>query len=204
MDIGDNHDIHPRNKQDVGARLAAIALSRIHGVPGATSGPTYVGVTRDGGRLRIGFDHVGTGLVARDGPVRELEVAGADGVFHPATGEITGTVLIASSPEVSEPVTVRYAWTNGLEINFSAPTACPSLHSAATISENDSIQKVRCSGAGLNRLPPQLLAKPKPVSKVDHRAPLSTTRTRVLYPKRSCWAMSPSAPITASIGTSPT
>ncbi|MCF3649381.1 sialate O-acetylesterase [Synoicihabitans lomoniglobus] len=125
VDIGNNFDIHPRNKQDVGARLAAIALTRIHGIPRETSGPTFAGVTRDGPRLRVGFDHVAGGLVARDGAVRELEIAGADGVFHPARGDVVGSVLIVSSPQVPEPVDVRYAFTNGLEVNLFGANGLP-------------------------------------------------------------------------------
>jgi sialate O-acetylesterase len=126
VDIGENSNIHPRNKQEVGRRLASIALNRIHGRTGdAVSGPVFAGVTRDGARLRVGFDHAEGGLVARDGPVRELEIAGDDRVFHPAHGEIVGSVLVAWSPEVDAPVAVRHAFRSALDVNLFGSNGLP-------------------------------------------------------------------------------
>lgn len=118
IDIGNAKDIHPTNKQDVGHRLALIALAKVYDLGIDCDGPVFAGSEREGGALRLHFKYVATGLVAHDKPVQSLEVAGADKVFHPAMGKIAHDTLLVTSPLVKEPVAVRYAWSNSPEANL--------------------------------------------------------------------------------------
>ena len=118
IDIGNPKDIHPLNKQDVGRRLALIAKTSVYGIPGDFSGPLFAYVTGEHSALRVHFTHAGTGLIAANKPVQSLEVAGADQIFHPASGKIERETLLVSSPQVKVPLAVRYAWTNAPEANL--------------------------------------------------------------------------------------
>jgi sialate O-acetylesterase len=118
IDLGDHDNIHPRNKQEVGRRLALIAETRLYGIPGDDSGPAFAGATREGRALRVSFTHAGNGLIAHENPVQSLELAGVDKVFHPAQGRIEGETLLVSAPDVKDPVAVRYAWSNDPEANL--------------------------------------------------------------------------------------
>ncbi len=112
IDIGNTNDIHPRNKQDVGKRLAAIALADSYGRDVVYSGPVYRKHRVDGSRVFIDFDHLGGGLEAKAdaGGLVGFEVAGGDRVFHPAQATIRGNQIIVTSPAVQKPKAVRYAW----------------------------------------------------------------------------------------------
>jgi sialate O-acetylesterase len=112
IDIGEAGDIHPRNKQDVGDRLARAARAVAYGQEVVYSGPVYRShVVRPDGRIAVEFDHVGGGLVARDGPdVGGFAVAGPEGRFVPARARIEGNRVVVWSAEVSRPTEVRYAW----------------------------------------------------------------------------------------------
>lgn len=127
IDIGNPDDIHPTNKQDVGRRLALLAKSRVYGVTGADTGPTFAHAAREGSALRVTFTHAGDGLVAHDRPAQALEIAGADRVFHPATAKIVRDTLLVSAPEVKEPVAVRYAWTNAPLANLYNGSGLPAV-----------------------------------------------------------------------------
>ena len=118
IDIGDADDLHPRTKMEVGRRLALIAKMEIHDLPGDPSGPMFVGATRENGAMRVRFTHAATGLIAQQRPVQALELAGADKVFHPASGRIERDTLIVTSPQVPAPIAVRYAWTNAPAANL--------------------------------------------------------------------------------------
>jgi sialate O-acetylesterase len=126
IDLGDPKDIHPANKQDVGRRLALLAKTRIQGLVGDDTGPTFSSATREGGALRVRFTHA-TGLIARDKPVQSLELAGADRRFFPATARIERDTLIVSAPQVQEPVAVRYAWKNAPEANLYNSAGLPAV-----------------------------------------------------------------------------
>ncbi|MBI5766818.1 MAG: sialate O-acetylesterase [Verrucomicrobia bacterium] len=140
IDIGDPKDIHPANKQEVGRRLALLAKNRVYGVMGDDTGPTFASATREslpagagaarstdsGQALRVRFTHA-TGLIARDKPVQSLEVAGADRKFFPATARIERDTLLVSSPQVKEPVAVRYAWKNAPEANLYNSAGLPAV-----------------------------------------------------------------------------
>ncbi|MGC8861704.1 MAG: sialate O-acetylesterase [Armatimonadota bacterium] len=109
----DTHDasIHPTNKQPVGDRLARLARAMVHGEQIESTGPICSGYTAGFNSVTLHFDHVGTGLQAVGGDLRTFEVAGSDGVFHPAVAKITGTDSVrVTCSLVDRPLHVRYAW----------------------------------------------------------------------------------------------
>jgi sialate O-acetylesterase len=112
IDIGDPEDIHPKNKQDVGLRLALAARAITYGEKIEWSGPLYRQITQEEHALRVWFDHA-TGLAAKgaDGaPLAGFEIAGADGKYSAADAKIEGVSVIVSSPTVPVPLSVRYGW----------------------------------------------------------------------------------------------
>ncbi len=111
IDVGNPTDIHPRNKQDVGLRLALAARAIAYGEHDLEySGPLFRQATRDADGLRLWFDHVGGGLEARGGPLEGFQVAGGDGKFVSAQASISGNTVLVSSAAVKHPVRARYAW----------------------------------------------------------------------------------------------
>jgi sialate O-acetylesterase len=113
VDIGNLTDIHPKNKKEVGRRLALWALANDYGRDVVYSGPIHKESVFSGGKARLKFDHVGSGLATRDEKApSDFEIAGVDKVFHPATVVIDGDELIVSSGKVAEPEAVRYAFTS--------------------------------------------------------------------------------------------
>ena len=111
-DIGESTDIHPKNKQDVGKRLAAIALNNIYGHTMQYSGPVYESLAVDGNKIVLTFTHTGSGLMAKDkyGYIKGFEVGGSDHHFHYAKASLSGNKVVVSSDAVSEPLEARYAW----------------------------------------------------------------------------------------------
>ena len=112
IDIGDEKDIHPKNKQDVGRRLAAWALGTVYGQKVATSGPLPAGHQVRGSEVVLSFMHTDGGLVAKGGELKGFVIAGDDKQWKPATARIEGDKIIVSSAEVKQPVAARYAWEN--------------------------------------------------------------------------------------------
>ena len=111
MDIGETGDIHPKNKQDVGHRLAFWALGSVYGQKVASlCGPLPAGHTVKGHEVVCTFTHADGGLTAPGGELKGFVIAGADQVWKPAVAKIVGDTVVVSSPEVSAPVAVRYAW----------------------------------------------------------------------------------------------
>jgi sialate O-acetylesterase len=111
IDIGDALDIHPRNKQDVGLRLALSALADVYRVPGVVgSGPLFCEARREGSALRVLFTQAAGGLVCRGSELRGFAVAGADRKFVWAQARIDRDTVRVWSPFVPEPTAVRYAW----------------------------------------------------------------------------------------------
>jgi sialate O-acetylesterase len=113
IDIGEAKDIHPRNKDDVGYRLALAALNKTYGKKITYSGPMYKSMKVEGDKIIIDFDHVGEGLVAKDkyGYLKAFAVAGPDKNFVWATASLTSdNKVVVSSELVKNPVAVRYAW----------------------------------------------------------------------------------------------
>ena len=113
MDIGNVTDIHPKNKKDVGLRLARWALAKDYGQKDLVySGPIYKSMKIEAAKIRLSFDHPGSGLVAKDGALANFTIAGADKKFVPANATIKNSTIVVSSDKVTKPVAVRYAFDN--------------------------------------------------------------------------------------------
>jgi len=110
-DIGERKNVHPRNKQDVGNRLARIALAKTYGKEIEFSGPIYESMKIEGETIRVKFSHA-DGLIAKDGILKWFSIAGADGKFVSAEAKIDGQTVVVSSPSITAPKAVRYAWVN--------------------------------------------------------------------------------------------
>lgn len=129
MDIGNVNDIHPKNKQEVGRRLALLALANTYGKQGVVcQGPRFKSMAIEGNAIRVTFDHVGGGLISRDGqPLNWFEIIGKDTDFVKADARIDGNTVILTSPEVKEPVAVRFAWHRMAEPNLCNREGLPAL-----------------------------------------------------------------------------
>ncbi len=112
VDIGDVRDIHPRNKKDVGRRLARLALARTYNQKIADTGPVFVKADLDGTGFRVSFTETHGGLIAPLNTLAGFELAGEDKVFKPAEAKIDKDTVVVTSAEVPAPVAVRYAWRN--------------------------------------------------------------------------------------------
>ena len=119
VDIGDANDIHPKNKQEVGRRLALAARAQTYGEDIPYSGPLYKNYRVEGNKIRISFEHADGGLKAKgDGKLEGFAIAGPDHRFHWADAVIEGNTVVVSSPEVDYPVAVRYAWADNPACNL--------------------------------------------------------------------------------------
>jgi len=141
IDLGEAEDIHPRNKKDVGERLARIALAKTYGRDEAWAGPVYQSSRAEGNAIRVAFTNVGGGLEARKLPAEyvasslknknlpqalprpgsELQgfaICGKDRAWVWADARIDGATVVVSAPEVPEPVAVRYAWADNPTANL--------------------------------------------------------------------------------------
>jgi len=118
IDIGEANDIHPKNKQDVGHRLALAALAKTYGQSGEFSGPLYESAAVEGSKVRLRFSHA-EGLHTADGAsLKGFAVAGADGKFVWASATIEGREIVVWSDAVARPLAVRYAWADNPEANL--------------------------------------------------------------------------------------
>lgn len=126
-DIGNLEDIHPRNKRDVGKRLALCALAKDYGRSNVVySGPMFKAMTVKGQVATIAFDHVHKGLATRNDAAPDwFEIAGADKVFYPAQATIVGNQVQVSCDKVTAPVAVRFAWDNTAEPNLMNKNGLP-------------------------------------------------------------------------------
>jgi len=120
IDIGEAEDIHPRNKQDVGLRLALIALNKDYGKNNIFSGPTFKSYEINGDKVTITFENTGSGLCTPDkyGYITGFAVAGQNKVFEWAQAYIYGNKVVVSSNKVKNPVAVRYLWGNNPDANL--------------------------------------------------------------------------------------
>lgn len=110
IDVGEARDIHPKNKQDVGNRLALWALGTTYKKDLVYSGPIFQSAKFDDGRAVLTFKHAGDGLKAKDGELRGFAVAGPDGKFVFAKAKAAGKKVTVWSDQVKKPTAVRYAW----------------------------------------------------------------------------------------------
>ena len=117
-DVGDANNIHPANKQPVGARLALAARVLAYGEHIEYSGPLFKSMSVEGNRAIIHFTHVGKGLMAKGGELKGFVVAGTDKKIVPAHAEIQGKTVVVTSDKVSKPVAVRYGWANVPDVNL--------------------------------------------------------------------------------------
>ncbi len=119
IDIGDAKDIHPKNKQDVGLRLALAARANTYGQKIAYSGPIYKGYKIEQNKIRIYFDHTNGGLKTKDNQaLKGFAIAGSDHRFYWADAVIEGNEVVVSCPQVEFPVLVRYGWANNPDCNL--------------------------------------------------------------------------------------
>jgi sialate O-acetylesterase len=111
-DIANLYDIHPRNKKDVGYRLSLWALAKTYGQKNLVfSGPLYRSMAIEGNKIRIRFDHVGSGLIALDDrPLSWFTIADQNRTFYKAKAEINGDTVLVWSEKVTQPVAVRLGW----------------------------------------------------------------------------------------------
>ena len=116
-DVGEANDIHPRNKQDVGKRLAAIALNKVYGLATIYSGPSFQSMKVEGNKIRVSFSNLGSGLLVKDkyGYVKGFEIAGSDQKFQYAKASIDGNDVVVSADHVASPLAVRFAWADNPE-----------------------------------------------------------------------------------------
>ena len=114
IDIGEAHDIHPKNKLDVGRRMARWALAEVYGRKLTPTGPMFRSAKAEGSKVVLTFDDAGAGLRIRDGDkLEEFAVAGADRKWHWAEAKIVGKNKVEVwSAEVPRPVAARYAFNN--------------------------------------------------------------------------------------------
>lgn len=111
IDIGNNKNIHPANKVDVGNRLALWAFKNIYGKDVVCSGPLFKSQEINGNVIYLSFDYA-DGLNAKGGTLKGFEIAGKDGKFYPATAVIEGSKVKVSSDKVAAPTSVRYLWSD--------------------------------------------------------------------------------------------
>ena len=117
IDIGDPDNVHPSDKQTVGARLALAARALSYHENVEYSGPAFREMSLENSRIRVWFDHA-AGLTARGGAPEGFEVAAADRRFVPATARIEGESILVASPQVEHPEYVRYGWQNVPAVNL--------------------------------------------------------------------------------------
>ena len=111
IDTGSELSLHPKNKKPIGIRHAYLALRNVYGKDVVAHGPFYKSHQTKGSELVLSFDSVGSGLMTgRKGKLNAFAIAGKDRKWEWAHAEIKGTTVVVSSPNVSQPVAVRYAW----------------------------------------------------------------------------------------------
>ena len=118
-DIGNVADVHPKNKQEVGLRLALCALANTYANSDVVfSGPLYRNMKIEGDKIRLFFDHVDGGPVAKSGALTGFTIGGNDRKFSSAKAVIDGQTVLVSSDKVKQPVAVRFGWTSTAEPNL--------------------------------------------------------------------------------------
>ncbi|HEY9142298.1 MAG TPA: sialate O-acetylesterase [Bryobacteraceae bacterium] len=118
IDIGDPDNVHPADKQTVGARLALAARAVAYGESVEYSGPLFRQATPENGGVRVWFDHAAHGLVAKGDALQGFEIAGDDRHFVPATARTDGETVVVGSLQVADPKYVRYGWANAPVVNL--------------------------------------------------------------------------------------
>jgi len=186
-DIGDIKDIHPKNKQEVGRRLALWALAKTYdqNVP-AFRGPAFQSMAMEGATLRVTFDSVGGGLASRDGkPLSAFEIIDADeGGFVKADARIDGSSVVLSSPDVKHPVAVRFAWSMFAEPNLMNAEGLPvGTFRSGTMPKRDLLSREVSESKNYQLVYDLDLAKlgPEITYDVDNRGKISHPFDRIAY-----------------------
>jgi sialate O-acetylesterase len=117
-DFGDEKDIHPKQKEPVGVRLAMAARALAYGEKLEYSGPVFNSKKVDGNKVILSFDQIGGGLMAKGDKLTGFTIAGDDGQFVEADAKIEGDSVVVSSPKVENPKDVRYGWKNFMTVNL--------------------------------------------------------------------------------------
>jgi sialate O-acetylesterase len=117
-DVGDRTDIHPKDKDPVGARLALCAQAIAYEEKITYSGPEYSGMKVEDNKVILSFKHIGKGLVAKGGPLTGFTIAGADKSFIKAEATIQEDTVVVTSPMVDRPMAVRYGWASFPVVNL--------------------------------------------------------------------------------------
>ena len=112
LDIGNEFNIHPPEKQEIGNRLAGLALANDYGKDLVASGPLFKNVKTDGNKLIVSFESIGNGLMTDKKGLTNFEIAGADKNYKPANAKIVENTVVVTNTEVPNPVYVRYAWSD--------------------------------------------------------------------------------------------
>ena len=127
IDIGEANNIHPKNKQEAGRRVALLALAKTYHKDVICHGPEYSKYETYGLEIKISFTHVDGGLVAHEGVLKSFTIAGADKKWHAAAARIAGNVVIVSSEAVPQPAAVRYDWANNPNGNLYNGCGLPAM-----------------------------------------------------------------------------
>jgi sialate O-acetylesterase len=128
IDVGEENDIHPKNKQTVGERLARAALAKDYGKNVVYSGPTFQSLTIDGNKAVLQFEHIGGGLITADGgALSGFAIAGENGKYVWANAEIVGDTVVVSSDKITIPKHVRYAWGDNPACNLINKAGLPAV-----------------------------------------------------------------------------
>ncbi len=128
IDIGNGDDIHPKNKQEVGRRLALLAANKTYGIPSVDGGPSLQSFKINKSTIELSYQSIGSGLeIKNDKILKGFAIAGVDKVFHWANAKIVGDKVIVYSSEVSFPIAVRYAWANNPECNLYNKEGLPAV-----------------------------------------------------------------------------
>lgn len=127
IDVGDAKDIHPKDKQTVGHRLALWAMATVYGKKVEFSGPVYDSMKVDGNKIVLTLKHVGGGLEAKGGELKGFAIAGDDRKFVWADAKIVGDTVVVSSDKVEKPAAVRYAWADNPICNLYNKDGLPAV-----------------------------------------------------------------------------
>lgn len=120
-------DLHPNGKWEVGRRLAQWPLAKDYGLKIIPSGPRFKKMNIDGNKIKLTFDYIGKGLFSKSGPLTGFTICGADKNYFVADANIEGDQVIVSSPEVPDPVNVRFAWREDAQPNFFNKDGLPAI-----------------------------------------------------------------------------
>jgi alpha-L-fucosidase 2 len=178
MDIGEANDIHPKNKQAVGQRLALCALANLYGKSVESWGPMYKSMAIEGSSIRLSFDHA-RGLTTTGSELAHFTIAGSDQKFAPARAVIDGETVVVSSDAVKAPVAVRYCWGAA-----DAGTLVNGAHLPAPSFRTDAWKGVTETSAVVPRRPLHMengtLRLDAPIDRWDEGAPLGNGMMGVL------------------------